>query len=357
MRPFASRRAQESGESSPHPPGKNAQSGRREGGVSRLSTRFLVAWLVSWLALAPALPSFAQIGGTGEYVIGVGDELEVTVWQRDDLSTTVNVDTEGNVTLPLIGAIRAQGQTPKKLGEELTRRFSFVDRDVSQVTVSILAYNSRRVFVMGEVLTPGAYAFAQIPGVWEVIREAGGPGPEAALSRVRVIPPDGGGAPQVIDLDQVLATGDFSLLPPLQPGSTVLVPRAETTGPEGDVVFVFGAVLEPGAVSIDAARGVVQAILAAGGPTETANLKQVRVVRPGPVRARVFHFDLRDYLLEGELFPNVTLLPGDTVTVPNSNTARYATFLRDVVTVAAGALGAVLLVREAIRDNEDDATQ
>ncbi|MCA9753744.1 MAG: SLBB domain-containing protein [Gemmatimonadetes bacterium] len=275
----------------------------------------------------------------------------MTVWQRADLGAVVTVDTEGSITLPLIGSIRAAGQTPNRLGDELTRRFSFVDREVSQVTVAVLKYNSRRVFVMGEVLEPGAYAFAQIPGVWEVIREAGGPSPDAALSRVRVIPPDGAGAPRVIDLDQVLATGDFSALPPLTAGSTILVPRVETVGPEGDVVYVMGAVTEPGAVSIDAAPNVVQAILAAGGAGPEANLSQIRVTRPGSVRARVFQIDLNSYTDEGVLFGNMALLPGDTITVPRNNAPRVARFLRDVVAVTVGAIGTILVFRNVNNNN------
>ena len=316
--------------------------------MSRIAVRTLVAWLASWLVLAPLTPVLAQT--SGEYTIGIGDEVEVTVWQREDLGATIVVDTEGNITLPLIGAIRAAGLTPARLGEELTRRFSFVDRDVSQVTVAVLNYNSQRVFVMGEVLNPGAYPFAMIPGVWEVIREAGGPTADAALSRVRVIPPDGGGSPRVINLDQVLATGDFSLLPALQAGSTVLVPRQELLGPEGDVVYVWGAVMEPGPISIDAAPNLVQAILAAGGPADEANVAHVRVVRPGPVRARVFHVDLRDYTYEGKLFTNIDLLPGDTVTVPRRNAPRIARFLRDVVAVTAGTLATIVLWRELSKD-------
>jgi polysaccharide export outer membrane protein len=316
--------------------------------VTRFAVRSVLVGLVAWLVGAPLLSASAQT--SGEYTIGVGDQLEVTVWQREDLGATVVVDTEGNITLPLIGAIRAAGQTPARLGEELTRRFSFVDRDVSQVTVAVLNYNSRRVFVMGEVLEPGAYAFAQIPGVWEVIREAGGPTADAALSRVRVIPPDGAGSPRVIDLDQVLATGDFSLLPDLQAGSTILVPRQELIGPEGDVVYVWGSVVDPGPISIDAAPNLVQAILAAGGPADEANIRHVRVVRPGPVRARVFHVDMRNYTEQGKLFTNIDLLPGDTITVPRSNAPRIARFLRDVVAVTAGALGTIVLWRELARN-------
>jgi len=302
------------------------------------------------IVLLAAGTAAAQVG---EYTIGIGDKLEINVWQRPDLGASVIVDSQGDVTLPLIGAIRASGMTPARLGEELTRRLSFVDRDVSLVTVSVLEYNSRRVFVMGEVARPGPYSFPTIPGVWEAIREAGGPTPDAALTRVRIVPPASAGTPMVIDLERVLATGDFSLLPTLSPGTTILVPRLEAAGTEGDVVYVYGRVKLPGAFSIDNARTALHAVLAAGGPLDDADMGGIKVVRPGPVRARVFDVDLHDYAYRGELFANVTLLPGDTVTVPRSRGFFLWTAASTVASGVGGLLAAILFLND---DNKNATT-
>jgi polysaccharide biosynthesis/export protein len=290
---------------------------------------------------------------TAEYTIGIGDKLQINVWQRPDLGATVVVDSEGNVTLPLIGAIRAAGSTPGKFGEELTRRLSFVDREVSLVTVSVLEYNSRRVFVMGEVVKPGPYSFPTMPGVWEAIREAGGPTADAALTRVKVVPPASAGPPTVIDLDHAIATGDFSALPSLTAGTTILVPRVETTGgPEGDVVYVYGRVKQPGAFSIDNARSALHAVLAAGGPLDDANMSAVKIVRPGPVQARVFEVNLNDYTNHGRLFPNVPLLPGDCVTVPQSRGFFLWNALVEVGRSASNVLGTIFFFRNNNNNNQ-----
>ncbi|MFN8179585.1 MAG: polysaccharide biosynthesis/export family protein [bacterium] len=301
-------------------------------------------------APAPAVPP------TAEYTVGIGDKLEINVWQRPDLGATVIVDSQGDVTLPLIGAIRAAGSTPGKFGEELTRRLSFVDRDVSLVTVSVLEYNSRRVFVMGEVTKPGAYSFPTMPGVWEAIREAGGPTADAALTRVKVVPPASSGPPSVIDLDHAIATGDFSSLPALSPGTTILVPRAEAAGSEGDVVYVYGRVKTPGAFSIDNARSALHAVLAAGGPLDDANMSSVKVVRPGPVQARVFEVNLNDYTSRGKLFPNVPLLPGDCVTVPQSRGFFLWTALVEVGRSASNVLGTIFFFTNSNKNNTNQGT-
>jgi polysaccharide export outer membrane protein len=253
-----------------------------------------------------------------EYTIGVGDVLAVDVWQRNDLGGKVTVDFDGSITLPLLGSVRAAGQTPARLSEELTRRYSFVDRQVSQVNVSVEEYKSRKVYVMGQVQKPGTYSFPELPSVWEVIRNAGGPAQGAAMTRVQIIPPEGEGAPKIVDVDRALATGDFSQLPALTTGSTILVPRSEALGPEGEFVYVWGSVRRPGLIPYASARDVLAAVLSAGGPDRDADLGQVKVVRPGPVQAAVFTVDIEDYTEDGVLFPNVPLKPGDTVNVPRN---------------------------------------
>ena len=256
--------------------------------------------------------------GQSEYTIGVGDLLSVQVWQRDDLGGKVTVDFDGSITLPLLGAVRAAGQTPVRLSEELTRRYSFVDRQVSQVSVTVAEYRSRKVYVMGQVQKPGTYSFPELPSVWEVIRNAGGPAQGAEMTRVQIIPPEGEGPPKIVDVDRALSTGDFSQLPALTTGSTILIPRSEALGPEGEFVYVWGSVRRPGLIPYASAGDVLAAVLSAGGPDRDADLGHVKVIRPGPVQAAVFTVDIEDYTEQGILFPNVPLKPGDTVNVPRN---------------------------------------
>jgi protein involved in polysaccharide export with SLBB domain len=124
-------------------------------------------------------------------------------------------------------------------------------------------------------------------------------------------------------------------------------------GPEGDVIYVYGSVITPGTFPIAAARNVLQAVIAAGGPTADANVGAIRVVRPGPVQARVFKVDLNDYTHDGVLFANVPLQPGDTVTVPKSDSQAVWRYTQEGLRAVSSFLGTILFFLE-VGDDDDN---
>ena len=91
------------------------------------------------------------------------------------------------MTLPLVGEVTVAGTTPSQLEEELARKFSLYDRQITQVSVEVTAYNSKAVYVLGEVAQPGKYQRWPMPTVWDLIRDAGGPNENAYLGGVQVI--------------------------------------------------------------------------------------------------------------------------------------------------------------------------
>src|SRR5215470_3392516 len=83
------------------------------------------------------------------YRIGVGDQLQINVWHEHDLSLTVVVRPDGIITLPLLNDLYVVGQTPKELAATITEKLKpFVNEP--QVTVSTVAIQSRKVFVVGQ---------------------------------------------------------------------------------------------------------------------------------------------------------------------------------------------------------------
>jgi polysaccharide export outer membrane protein len=111
-----------------------------------------------------------------EYVIGVSDELAVSVWKNRELDAKLAVRPDGNITLPLVGDVLAAGKTPSELRRTIGDRLAaFVrDRDAA-VTVAVVGVNSYFVTVAGNVVAPGRIAARTYLTVADAIALAGGP--------------------------------------------------------------------------------------------------------------------------------------------------------------------------------------
>lgn len=106
------------------------------------------------------------------YILSAGDHINVDVYGDENLSKRYTLDTAGLITMPLIGAVEAEGLNTSQLSIILYERLSdgyFVDPDI---TVTIPAY--KPVFIMGEVHAPGEYAFKPGITVLNAVATAGG---------------------------------------------------------------------------------------------------------------------------------------------------------------------------------------
>jgi polysaccharide biosynthesis/export protein len=107
------------------------------------------------------------------YKIGPLDVLKIDVWKEEQLTRTVPVRPDGKITLPLLNDVQAAGLTPQELSAVISEGLKkFINSP--QVTVSVSEINSRRIYVTGEVLRPGA--FALLPGmtVLQALASSGG---------------------------------------------------------------------------------------------------------------------------------------------------------------------------------------
>jgi protein involved in polysaccharide export with SLBB domain len=282
--------------------------------------RMFSAVVTALLLALVALPAVAVVSppGSPDYKIGVDDLLQVVVRPRMDLNAQTAVLADGTINLPSLGNIKAEGLTVAQLSENLTRRFGLYDRDITQVVVTVLAYNSQKIFLLGEVVKPGRYAFPVIPGIWDVVREAGGPTNDADLTAVQVIRGEGDKRETIdVDLGTAINAGNFDGLPKLRPGDTVRLLRKQTLVPTKNQVYVMGEVRAPGIYSTESAPDVISAMMAAGGPSSDAKLSRVVLTRRSGENSRSIQLDLDGYL-EGTVgAANLPLRPGDTVNLPS----------------------------------------
>ncbi|HYQ95747.1 MAG TPA: polysaccharide biosynthesis/export family protein [Candidatus Eisenbacteria bacterium] len=300
---------------------------------------------------APA-PSGGSTPGTSNYRIGAGDVLNVEVVGRRDLSTQYTVGPDGVLFMPLTGGVTAEGKTVNELSAELARRLSLYDRDITQVNVSVAEFRSRKIFVLGAVVKPGKYSFAQLPNVWDAIGEAGGPAEDAQLSSVEVIPSDqtSGRASQIVDVAAAIREGRVQGLERLKPGDTVRVPKGlpgsgSALSATGNSVFMFGAITRPGPIPMERQMDLMAAIAQSGGPTPEANLNAVQIVRRNGPRTVHMKVNLNAFINKANSSGNPTLMAGDTVILPRQDSGGFLSVVRTLSPIVALASTIVILVR------------
>ncbi len=110
-----------------------------------------------------------------EYILGVGDQLTISVWQNADLTADVTVRPDGTITMPLVGDVKANGETPTSLKQTIqTRLAAFQKVDDTSISVSVRGFNSYRFTVAGEVTQPGVFTQGFYVTVAEAVALAGG---------------------------------------------------------------------------------------------------------------------------------------------------------------------------------------
>jgi polysaccharide export outer membrane protein len=178
------------------------------------------------VAPPPSAPIVAASGGPvdANYIIGADDSIAVTVWKEPQLSVGgVPVRPDGKISLPLINDIQAAGFTPMQLSADITERLKkFVTDPV--VGVSVLASNSKRVFLIGEVNRVGPLAITPGMTILQAIASAGGLSPYAKKNKIYIWRGEPGKQQKILfDYNKALKKGDMQGIS-LIPGDTIVVP-------------------------------------------------------------------------------------------------------------------------------------
>lgn len=122
-----------------------------------------------------------------EYRIGVGDKLDVRVFQVADLSfEELVIDTSGNINMPLIGAVRGAGRTAGEMSAEIAERLAEQYLRNPQVTVTVKEAASQKITVDGAVTKPGVYEMRGSTSLLQAVAMAEGPTRVADLTKVAV---------------------------------------------------------------------------------------------------------------------------------------------------------------------------
>jgi len=205
-----------------------------------------------------------------EYVLGPGDGLKIELWGGISQHLQRVVDREGRVALPESGAVQVSGRT---LGDvqsmvQATLRSQF--RDV-QADVSLARLRSVRIYVVGDVVRPGAYDVSSLSTPLNALYLAGGPTSQGSLRKLSHY--RGKELVQQVDGYDLLLHGVREGVQRLEAGDTILVP------PMGPEVTVEGMVRRPAIYELNSESSLAEILELAGGVLNTGTLRHIDVER------------------------------------------------------------------------------
>ena len=163
-----------------------------------------------------------RVSDASQYLIGPEDVLNIEVWREKNLSGTVPVRMDGKISMPLIHDLQAAGLTPLQLQESLVQKLKeFIENP--NVSVTVTEANSFKVYVSGQVKTPGVFKLRAETNLLQIISMAGGFTEWANPKKILIVRKEGGGEKRITANHKRMANGKEPILV-LQPGDTVIVP-------------------------------------------------------------------------------------------------------------------------------------
>lgn len=236
---------------------------------------------------AANLASAENLPVGSDYVIGPGDSLRIDVWGSFQARYNLEVDRNGEITIPRVGAVKVWGLSYGQAREAIDKAFARYYRGY-ELNVTLGTLRTIQVYVVGEVEVPGTYNVSSLATVINALAAAGGPSKNGSLRSVRIS--RGGKAVQEIDLYDMFLNGDRSRDSRLENGDTLFVPVI------GPVVAVAGAVKRPAIYEIKGKTTLPGLLAMAGGITAAGDTGRVQVERIEGNNARV----VADYVSGGK---------------------------------------------------------
>ncbi len=302
---------------------------------------------------APPPSPGMDIQGIKTYLLGPGDVVDVRVFGQPELSSTVQVDGDGNLSSLafLETPIRATCRTDKDVQKDIAIAYSkFINNP--QVSVRISERNSRQpATVFGAVRQPTRVEMKRRVRLNELMAVSGGfteraagtiqilhteplmcpePGEEAEAA-----PIDGTRIPLRVVKISELRAGLAEANPVIRPGDYVLVTEAEP-------VYITGAVMSPGGLYLRDQLTLSRALAMVGGARKEAKLSEVTIYRqvPGSIKQEILKVDVA--AIRKNQKPDFLLQPYDTIEVPEAGIFSSSRIGQTLVGALSGGLSGAI---------------
>ena len=265
--------------------------------------------------------------GGWNYRIGVGDVLDIVVWdhpelnqpagsQRTPLESGSRVQADGTFFYPYVGQVTAKGKSPETVRDDLTKRLAEFIPD-PQVEVRVVGYKSQAVSVTGQVTSPKRQPLTDVPlTLLDAVDAAGGLTKEADPRNVTL---RRGGRSYVVDMQAFLEQGVGANNPILQNGDVVSVGKQDL-----QEAYLLGQIVKPSTIDLTYENiTLTQALTRVGGLREDqADARGIFVFRDTPMGITVYQLDASNpaAFLIGTRF---VILPQDVIYVTTAPLYRW----------------------------------
>lgn len=226
-------------------------------------------------ALAAATPPAVPPDAAPLLKLGPGDMVALQVYGRPELSISTYVGDDGNISVPLAGAVQVAGLSPAEASAKVAEAYrngGFLLQP--QVNLTLQQFRSQQISVLGEVRTPGRYTLESRTTIFDLLAQAGGASPEAA-DTLYLLRRDAGGQLLRIPLsirDLVQHPGPEQAL---RGGDSIYVPKAPQ-------FYIYGEVHAPNHYKLEPGMTVIQAIATGGGVTDRGSDRRIEIRRRNP---------------------------------------------------------------------------
>ena len=248
-----------------------------------------------------------------DYIVGGADVLNIVVYNEPDLSMgKIRISRDGYVNYPLLGKIELSGLTTSGVESRLEDLLEDGYLVNPQVSVLVVEYGSRKVFVLGGVARQGRFELRSQATLLEVISMAGGLAGGTAGKIIVLRAVDGESKSTVINSKKLIEGGDLSLNIYVEDNDTIYVPGA-------DVIYLYGEIRKPGPYKLTKHNSTVfTAINKAGGFTDLAAPKKTRIIRVIDEEVKTIYVNVDAIIKKADKDKDIKLLPEDVLIVPET---------------------------------------
>lgn len=273
---------------------------------------------------------FKEVNGISEYKIGAEDILRISVWKKDKADVyEVEIKADGKITLLFLEDIKVSGYTATEADEIITNKLKEFFKN-PRIDISVKEYKNKKVYISGEVngaVKGGAYILRGKTTLTDLIFSSGGPSNDADLSEIKI---NRSGKTYMVNLLKTILNNnnDKELL--IEDKDLIIVPsKKEKEGGE-KLVYVIGEVMRPGLLKYNGELGIVNAITMAGGYTDSAISKDIKIIRGDIKNPAILSSNLERYFKNMDTAQNIVIENGDIIYVPPTAIKNVANFFKNI---------------------------